>query len=323
MFSNFGVKVTVSDVQAKAVLYGLALGDALGAPTEFANLRQIREKFGPAGIQEPPEPALYTDDTQMTVAVAEALVAAGTRPLDALMTEMGTQFVRWLHSPDNNRAPGETCMKGVRRYEGGLPWREAGLADSKGCGSAMRVALIGYFYQQREDVLRQVAEASSLITHGHPAAIAASIGAAYLVKLALDGVEPEQYFSRLYAFTDGIAEDFDQVLRRVGHVLGWGDEVAAMRHIGQGWVAEEAVALALYCVLRYPDSYVRAVRRGANSEGDSDSVACIAGGIAAARLGLEAIPAEWIARCENRDYLARLGERLAVSRQALETDDGL
>ncbi len=313
----------MSDRQAKAVLYGLALGDALGAPTEFLDLGAIREKFGPAGIQEPPAVALYTDDTQMTAAIAEALVAAGTLPLDHLMTEMGARFVRWLHSPDNNRAPGQTCLKGIRHYEAGTPWRESGLADSKGCGSAMRVAPIGYFFQHDVDALRQVAEASSLVTHGHPAALAASIGAAYLVKLALDGVEPEQYFGRLYAFTDGIAEDFDQALRRLSHVLGWGDEVAAMRHIGQGWVAEEAVALALYCVLRYPDSYVDAVRRGANSGGDSDSVACIAGGIAAARLGLEAIPADWIARCENRDYLAHLGEQLAASRPEWGAADGL
>ena len=77
---------------------------------------------------------------------------------------------------------------------------------------------------------------------------------------------------------------------RVGHVLGWGDEVAALRHIGEGWIGEEAVALALYCILRYPDSYVDCVRRGANTDGDSDSIACIAGGIMGARLGLGSHP---------------------------------
>ncbi|MBN2472258.1 MAG: ADP-ribosylglycohydrolase family protein [Anaerolineae bacterium] len=313
----------MSEKQAQAILYGVALGDALGAPTEFLSLRQIRERFGQEGIQEPPAPALYTDDTQMTLAVTEALILAGVQPVDQIMTEMGAQFVRWLHSPENDRAPGQTCMRGVRRFEEGMPWAEAGLPESKGCGSAMRVAPIGYFFQHRVETLREVAQASSLITHRHPAALAASIGAAYLIKLALDGVAPEQYLGRLYALTEGIAEDYDQALRRVSHVLGWGDEVAAMRYIGEGWVAEEAVALALYCVLRHPDSYVDAARRGANSEGDSDSVACIAGGAAAARLGIESIPQDWIERCEKREYIARTAMQLAASRDRSGEQNGL
>ena len=144
-----------------------------------------------------------------------------------------------------------------------------------------------------------------------------------MIKLALDQVAPGEYLGHLYAFTEGISDDYDQALRRVSHVQGWGDEVAAMRHIGQGWVAEEAVALALYCVLRYPDSYVDAVRRGANSGGDSDSIASIAGGVAAARLGLQSIPAGWIGRCEKRDYIAGVADQLAVIRRQMEGIDGL
>ena len=122
----------------------------------------------------------------------------------------------------------------------------------------------------------------------------------------------------VFEFAAAECDELGRALLRVGHVLGWGDELAAMQHIGEGWVAEEAVALALYCVMRYPEDYVGAVRRGANSSGDSDSVACIAGGISGALLGLEAIPAEWIARCENRTYLADLSERLAVKRDTLQ-----
>jgi ADP-ribosylglycohydrolase len=141
--------------------------------------------------------------------------------------------------------------------------------------------------------------------------VAASIGAAYAVKLALDGNPVPQYLPKIMAFTDGISEDFDQAIRRIGHAGAWTDEEAAMEHIGEGWVGEEAVALALYCVIRYPDDYAACVRRAANSEGDSDSVACIAGGIMGARLGLSAIPATWRARCENRDYLQDLAARMA------------
>jgi ADP-ribosylglycohydrolase len=294
--------------KAEAILFGAALGDALGYPNEFLTLPQIKQRIGK--IDEP-HSGLYSDDTQMTLAVAEGLLDAGLdADLDTQMNAVGRRFVEWLYSPDNDRAPGGTCINGVERFESGIPWREAGIADSKGCGSAMRVASIGYFYQNDEQRLREVAEASGLITHGHPAAVAASIAAAYAVKLALDGVPVSAYLPRIGAFVDGISEDFDAALYRVGHAGAWGDEEAALDHIGQGWVGEEAVALALYCVIRYPDDYAACVRRAANTNGDSDSIACIAGGISGARLGLDAVPAAWRARCENHDYLRDLAGRM-------------
>lgn len=297
--------------EAQAILFGLALGDAMGWPVEFSSLAQIKAVYGPQGIQEPPDPALYTDDTQMTVALTEGILQAGVdAPVNDLMQAIGRQFIHWKHHAPS-RAPGTTCINGITRFENGIPWAEAGIAGSKGCGSAMRVATIGYLYRHDERRLYEVAHASGLITHGHPAAVAASIAGAYLVKLALTGEHISHYMRRVMTFCDGISDEFDAAILRIGHVLGWGDEEAAMRHIGEGWVGEEAVALALYCVLRYDDDYVACMRRAANSNGDSDSIACIAGGIMGARLGsLEGIPADWIDRCENRDAIFDLARRM-------------
>jgi ADP-ribosylglycohydrolase len=178
----------------------------------------------------------------------------------------------------------------------------------------MRVASLGYLYQYGETRLREVATATSLITHRHPTAIAATVAAAYLVKLALDGVPISTYMPHLYEFTTGISDEFDLAILRVGHVLGWTNEDLALDHIGQGWVGEEAVALALYCVLRYPDDYVACVRRAADTNGDSDSIACIAGGIMGAKLGLEAIPLDWRSRCENASGISELAQRLTAAR---------
>jgi ADP-ribosylglycohydrolase len=304
--------------QAEAILFGLALGDALGWPTEFQKLPDIRRVYGPHGIQIPPDPATYTDDTQMTIALAEGLLDAGPdADVDVQMQAVGRRFIDWMESPENNRAPGNTCMRGVARFQSGTPWRESGIAESKGCGSAMRVAPIGYLYQHDPQRLRAVAEASGIITHRHPAAVAASVAGAYLVKLALDGVQPEEYLRRVLAFTDGISIGFDTTLLRVGHVLGWVNEDEALDHIGQGWTGDEAIALALYCILRHPNDYVACVRRAANTNGDSDSIACIAGGIIGARLGLNAIPSDWRDRCENRDDLKALAGRLAVAREGV------
>jgi ADP-ribosylglycohydrolase len=301
--------------QAAAVLFGLALGDAIGCPTEFMTLEQIKAKYGRRGIPEPPAPALFTDDTQMTLALTEGLLEAGLdADLDAQMQSVGQHFTAWLHSPENNRAPGNTCLAGVRRYESGIPWRESGIAASKGCGSAMRVATVGYFYQGDPQRLRETAHASGVITHRHPTAVAASIAAAYLVKLALDGAPTRDYIPLTMHFTAEMSDEFDAALYRVGHAGAWNDEEAALRHIGEGWTGEEAVALAIYCVLRYPDDYAACMQRAATTNGDSDSIACIAGGIMGARLGLDAIPAAWRERCEKAEALNNLAARMAAAR---------
>lgn len=305
--------------QAQAILFGSALGDALGHPTEFLSLPAILQKYGPQGISDLPDPALYTDDTQMMLALVEGLLDAGlSAPLDVRMNAISERFIIWMRSPDNNRAPGMTCMESVRRLAYGIPWQEAGRNLSKGCGTAMRAAGIGYLYCHHSDLLRETAEHSSLITHGHPAATAASIAATYAVKLALDGVPLSDYLPRIMAFVGVVDADFDQAMRRLAHVGGWKDEPAALAHIGEGWTGEEAIALALYCVMRYPDDYVACVRRAATSNGDSDTIACIAGGIMGARLGLDAIPADWRSRCENADYLLTLADRMAVAAHELD-----
>jgi ADP-ribosylglycohydrolase len=294
------------------VLYGLALGDALGWPVEFQKLSQIHREYGKQGITQPPNPALFTDDTQMTLAVTEALIEAGDKDTETLMAVVTRKFIDWSHDPDTpERAPGNTCLRAVHNLEQGQNWKDAGIKDSKGCGSAMRAAAIGYYYQNDEARLREVAHAVGFATHQHPAADAAAIASAYLVKLALDGVHPNQFSQKVMAFCAGISDEFDYAILRVNHTTGWTDTNAALKHIGEGWVGEEAVALALYCCLKFPDDYVAAVRLGANIDGDSDSVACIAGGILGARLGVSGIPADWIARLERRAALEQLAQTLS------------
>ena len=298
----------------KSMMVGLALGDALGWPTEFKSMRDIRLQFGDRGIQEPPDPAIFTDDTQMTIAVARAVIGHSRSDVSVLMERMAQEFVDWGFSADNNRAPGLSCMGGVRQLAQGVSWDRSGGLDARGCGSAMRVAPIGFVYQEDPQRLRAVAIASSLPTHRHPAAIASAVGAAYLVKLALDGVVPSEMPDRIASFVGGMSPEFDETLATMRSVLSMSDEVAAMDTIGAGWVGHEAVPLALYCVMKYPDSWVDTVRRGANFAGDSDSIASIAGGIQAIRLGPDSIPSEWVSRLERRAELEELGAQLAELR---------
>lgn len=306
---------------AQGLLFGLALGDALGWPVEFLDLAAIRARYGPAGIQQPPDPAVYTDDTQMTIALAEGLLEAGpAADLDAQMAAVARRFIAWSRHPETpTTAPGGTCLRGVAALEAGAPWRTAGVAGSKGCGACMRVAAVGYLYQHDPERLRAVALAQGWLTHRHPASDAACVAAAWLVKLALDGAPPADWLSATQAVTRGLSPDFDAALERAAEAMPWDDECRALDHIGPvrggGWIAEEAVALALYCAVRRPDDYVAAVRLGANITGDSDSVAAIAGGVIGARLGPAAVPEAWRARLRHRAELHALAVRLAQTRR--------
>ncbi|MCB9644967.1 MAG: ADP-ribosylglycohydrolase family protein [Myxococcales bacterium] len=312
-----------------ATMLGLAIGDALGFPGEFRSYQQIIESFPPhgvddlVGIQDPRwprypailgishPPGTYSDDTQMTIAVAEGLLEAGDTDLDAIMERIAAHFVTWSISPKNDRAPGGTCMTGCAALEDGVPWRQSGVANSKGCGSAMRVAPIGLFFHQDRARLLEVARASSIITHGHDAAIEGAAAAALLVAMALDGASPTEMYDAVMLTCAPHSKDLQRCFEKLPSLLDAPPEIAlSSKGLGESWVAEEAVASALYCFWRHPHDFRQAVICAANTHGDSDSIACITGSIAGAALGLEAIPAAWRAQVEDAEFLYALGQQL-------------
>jgi ADP-ribosylglycohydrolase len=163
-------------------LFGLAFGDAYGAPTEFLSVAEIINRWSPDGPTElTGHPIRVTDDTQMTIAVGEALLAAkasGEISPTTLEEKFCKAFVEWFRSPENNRAPGMTCLRACARLEAAMPWIEATEASSKGCGANMRVAPVGLLDIQGEflspSTRSAIAQFQSAITHGHPTALAAS-----------------------------------------------------------------------------------------------------------------------------------------------------
>ena len=322
------------DVVCGAIV-GLAIGDALGYPAEFRSREAIVDSFGPQGLVDfvgvsdprwpqrpyivgkPHPPGTYTDDTQMSVAVAEGLLHAGLdADVDTLMRAIARAFVIWADSPDNDRAPGGTCMTGCARLATGVPWYEAGVADSKGCGSAMRVTAIGLAYADDEERLLEVARASSILTHGHDAAIEGAAACALAVAHASRGASADDILRSVRRACSGRSHDFDICLQRFDHFRDAAPHIAlSSAGIGEAWVAEEAFASALYCFARHPDDYAAAVLCGANTDGDSDSIAAIAGSMSGARLGLRGIPTNWIERVESRAELWELGWRLREAMQ--------
>lgn len=316
----------------EGAILGLAIGDALGMPAEFRRRQQILEAWGPHGITDFVDehalvwprmpiilgtrhpPGAYSDDTQMTLAVAEALVASGWKDLDTLMRDMGERFVEWSRSPDNNRAPGATCMQGCDNLAGGVPWRTAGVPTSKGCGSAMRVAPIGLMFWRDHVRLLDVARASSLLTHGHDAAVEGAASGALLVALAMEKKTPQAMYDALLAECAPRSEDFRTCLEKLPRFVSEEPAIALSKAgLGEGWVAEEAVVSALYCFWRSPEDYSQTVLTATNTDGDSDSIACIAGSISGAFNGVESIPLHWRQRVENAGRLVDLARRLSTA----------
>lgn len=315
-------------------IVGLAVGDALGHATEFvSSLAAIRLRWGSEGVTDfvpsGKHPAgTFTDDTQMTVAVARALCRAGRRDLDALMELMGEEFVAWSRSPHNNRAPGGTCLAGCRNLARGLHWRDAGVKGSKGCGAAMRAAPVGLYFADDDAAMIRVAAAQSALTHSHPTGVASGVAAAAPVAWAargggLDGMldYTRQKVSELSEelLVDvgcdprvvkklGVREMLDALDQVAEHASTEAEDVCAL--LGGAWVGEEAVACALWCVLRAGGDFRGAALRGANSSGDSDSIACIAGSIAGALGGIDAVPAQWVAQVEKSARLDALARSL-------------
>ena len=318
----------------QGAIVGLAVGDALGFPAEFRRRSDIVGAFGPDGIRGfvavndlawPDRPVVigrfapgtYTDDTQMSLAVAEALIEAGHKDLDSLMRMMAARFIEWSGSPENNRAPGETTMTACGALADGIEWRDAGILESKGCGSAMRVAPIGLFLWHDIPLLLETARASSMLTHRHDAAIEGAAAAALLVGLAISKTEPEEMYRALMQECAPRSQDFKACLEKLPALLGAEPaETLSNRGLGEGWVAEEAVASALYCFWRSPLDFEQTVITAANTDGDSDSIACIAGGISGAFNGLCAIPVSWQKDIENSAYLSDLARRLFAAAES-------
>jgi ADP-ribosylglycohydrolase len=279
--------------------------------TDFVGQLDPRWPARPAIIGRGHPPGTYSDDTQMSIAVAEALLAGPIDDVDQVMRRVAARFIAWSRSPDNDRAPGNACMTGCRNLARGVPWREAGVADSKGCGSAMRVAPIGLLCWRDRPRLLELARASSVLTHGHDAGVEGAAAAALLVALALEQRSPEEMYQAVLAECGPRSPDFAACWRKLPAMVEQPPEIAlSAAGLGESWVAEEAVASALYCHWRSPTDFRTCVQTAINTDGDSDSIGCIAGSISGAFNGAAAIPEHWRTGVENSAQLQQLAEQL-------------
>jgi len=343
-------------------LLGGALGDSLGYAVEFDDISAIRARFGAAGLQD--FSALdagshFSDDTQMTLYTADGLLEALEWASDGVAADinaclwlaylrwLGTQGVaapppapvqppRWIDGQDvlkNRRAPGNACLSGLATGEMGTVQRPVNL-DSKGCGTVMRSAPFGLIPHLAPETVYKLSSDAASLTHGHPAA-RQSAGVFSLVIHALSsglGLR-EAAESALGHLRGGVLrkgeEPDPEVLARLESALRLAGErlspEALVSELGEGWVAEEALAVGLYAVLAtVPENgtttaagaaeahFRAAIAVAVNHSGDSDSTASIAGNILGAYYGEQCLPAGWLAALEAPEVIRGMASRLTA-----------
>ena len=321
-------------------LLGGAVGDGFGFEVEFTRLAEILAKHGPQGLRQPvyrQGRLLVTDDTQMTMFTAEGLLVAA-EPLaagdleavelaihDAQRRWLSTQYPPgqppppggWLLGQEvlhHQRAPGNTCCSALASGRRGTP--EEPINDSKGCGGVMRVAPIGLLGGRLDaEQACDLAIRAAAQTHGHPSGYLSAGVLAATIRLLVDGVEIEPAARKaleLIRTRPGWEETLELVeaaLRRAAERNA--DPMQQVSRLGEGWVGEEALAIALYAALR-AESFAEAIRIGTNHDGDSDSTASIAAQIYGARHGLADLPHAWVRRLDVFDPLLLLAHDLGT-----------
>ncbi|MHB8763340.1 MAG: ADP-ribosyl-[dinitrogen reductase] hydrolase [Deferrisomatales bacterium] len=267
--------------RARGALLGLAVGDALGATTEFMTPAEIRARHGvhrriTGGGWLHLKPGQVTDDTQMSLALARAVVRAGGWELTAVADELAA----WLRGKPID--VGSTCARGLRRYlhQGTL---EAPPCDADGGnGAAMRVAPVALCSLGNEELVATRAVEQARLTHHHPLSDAATAAVAVLVHRAVLGATPYD----LHAATRVLASRHPQF--RFDPYPGQ----------ASGYVVD-----TLQTVLHYfftTGSFEECLVGVVNQGGDADTTGAIAGAIAGAFYGPGAIPRPWARRLDAR-----------------------
>jgi len=291
--------------------------------------------------------AEFSDDTQMTLFTAEGLltgVADGqtdekdilpyitkayeywyytqTRP----MAGMSGSWLTYIPALWSRRAPGNTCMQALHAIT--VPDAALVRNNSKGCGGVMRVAPVGIYSAAHQDMLDLehaafLAGYAADITHKHPLSTYSSMALAMIVAdcIARDDIDRDKFrlivldhvFARLglyvgeYRYLDDLQALIEKALE-----LAVSDrtDTDAICILGEGWVAEETLAIAVFSVMRYIDDFEKCVRCAVNHDGDSDSTGAVAGNIIGAILGYKAIPQKYLAYLELHDVVLSVADDL-------------
>lgn len=294
-FKDMHIPLNMQEIHSRAqgALMGLAIGDALGAPVEFMTNGEITAKYGvlkeiAGGGWLRLKAGQVTDDTEMSLCIARAIVTAGGWDLAGI----ADNFAGWLRSKPIDI--GDTCRKGIRNYmlkgEMEAPFNQW----DAGNGAAMRMAPVALFTLGDESLLTRCAVEQARLTHNHPLSDAACIYIGKLLHLAILGFSK----SRMRRELEGLLSEHETF------------RFEPYRGLSSGYVVDTMQTVFHYFFRGrdFEECLVGTVNQG----GDADTAGAIVGMLAGGYYGMESIPRRWVKRMDRRvmDEISRLSERL-------------
>jgi len=307
-------------------LLGVAIGDALGRPGEGRPHSATVERYGGPLREFKPwrgwtsgPVGTITDDTQMTMCIAESIVATGRIDFE----EMGLRFASWL---SYGRGKGRTCVEACSRLRDGIPWYEAGV-KSAGNGAAMRTAPLGLLRYRDLRSLRVDSAIVAMITHADPTAIASAIAQSSCIAFCLtqtaDSVDVRGLIDFVVEMIDGI-EPHDIEERRPGggqttlakrlselpDLLRNPDSREVYNYLYNGAFVLESLPTAFYAFLQNHESFDEAMFAAVDAGYDCDTSGSLAAALAGALHGRSGIPTHWLEGLEHCKELIELADEI-------------
>lgn len=287
----------------RGVMLGLAVGDCLGRPVEgWASLPEDYIGEVLAG----PRSMVYSDDTAMTLVLVRSLLECG----GFSGSHMSLAFAEEYEAAPF-RGYGRNVVEVFRRVRAGHPWdqaaaRQFGGQGSYGNGAAMRVAPVALWPYPDAEATAELAAETARVTHTHPIGVEGAVIQAVATHHTLSDSGADDLLVDVASRTT--TDEFRSRLEVLPDLLRDRDDERARLNLGNWVSAHKSVVTALYCFLAgddFTEVIVRALRMG----GDVDTIAAMAGALAGARHGANAIPPIW-QHVEGADELSDLADTL-------------
>lgn len=311
-------------------ILGTAVGDALGLPYEGLAPRRGARLFPQMDRYHllPFGRGMCSDDTEHTIMVAQALIqTAGYsnvyRNADEFRATLACAMRLWLLGLP--AGIGMATLKGILKLWLFLPSRWQG-SYSAGNAPAMRSALIGVFWADEPELLRQHVHAATRLTHSDPkaehAALAVAIAAAMSARHG-GRVDALEYAGRMRALLEGDGAEIAALIDKVARSVQEGESTLTFAQgmglpAGVTGYALHTAPVALHAWLSHPGSFREAVLAAIACGGDTDTVAAITGAIAGAGAGPKGLPPEWLDNLaewpHTVPWMEQLAQRLATVR---------
>lgn len=295
-------------------LFGLLVGDALGVPYEFHGADQLPcyeeiEMRPPSGFDRAHsrvEPGTWSDDGAQALCLFDSLLAQGKFSLD----HFSRLLLSWYE--DGLWAVGADVFDvGIQTgyalgaFKRGLSSQKCGMLspDGKGNGALMRVLPLALWHGDRESLVAD-AHSQCLITHGHPCNQVCCALYCLVARNLLEGAQAHE------AIDDGVA-----ALRRIykdmpeyGRELEWSIRPGtSWQGMGTGYVVD--CLRSAFMILEQSSDYEESVKRAVLLGNDTDTTACVTGGLAGILYGCRGIPGRWISALREKEKVEELLER--------------